>query len=136
MKKTEKEEKTLKRSVTKQLPCKLTDAEILAYGRDLARAHSDMSRIDDEFASQKQEFKFRADEQKAIIGKLSARVHSGQETRDVECVETKNWSRSIVTITRTDTKEEIENRPMREDEKQMQLTQIDPGNQSGDGEKT
>ena len=44
-----KEDKTIKRKVTKALPVKLTDAEVLQYGRDAARAMADKERIEAEF---------------------------------------------------------------------------------------
>jgi hypothetical protein len=44
----------------------------------------------------------------------------------VECSEVKNWTRMTVTVTRTDTMEDVEpSRPMREDEKQMQIEGVD-----------
>ena len=60
-------------------------------------------------------------EQNAIVGKLSPRIHSGIETRDVQCVQETNWTRLTVKIVREDTGEIVESRPMREEEKQMEL---------------
>lgn len=118
---TNAKEKVVRRMVTKALPVELTEAEILQYGRDVARAVSDKTRIEAEFDSVKADYKGKIAEQEAIVSKLSPRIHSGKETRDVECAEVKNWTRMTVTVTRTDTMEEIESRPMREDEKQMQI---------------
>ena len=115
-------EKVMKRMVTKALPVKLTDVEVLQYGRDVARAHSERERIKDELDSVKADYKGKIMEQDATIGKLTPRIHSGIETRDVECVEVKNWTKATVQITRTDTGEVIESRPMREDEKAMELS--------------
>ncbi len=114
-------DKVISRMVTKALPVNLTEAEVLQYGRDVARAVSDKVRIEAEFDSVKADYKGKIAEQEAIVSKLSPRIHSGKETRDVECREVKNWTRMTVTITRTDTCEEIESRPMREDEKQMEI---------------
>ena len=118
---TNAKEKVIRRMVTKALPVNLTEAEVLQYGRDVARAVSDKTRIEAEFDSVKADYKGKIAEQEAIVSKLSPRIHSGKETRDVECSEVKNWTRMTVTVTRTDTMEEIESRPMREDEKQMQI---------------
>ncbi len=109
------------RSLTKPLPVKLTDAEVLKYGRDAARAISDKERIESDFDSVKAEYKGNIAEQQAIVSKLSPRIHSGIETREVECEEEKNWNNSTVTLRRLDTDEVIDCRPMREDEKQMEL---------------
>jgi len=122
---TNAKEKVIRRMVTKALPVNLTEAEVLQYGRDVARAVSDKTRIEAEFDSVKADYKGKIAEQEAIVSKLSPRIHSGKETRDVECSEVKNWTRMTVTVTRTDTMEEIESRPMREDEKQMQIEGVD-----------
>jgi hypothetical protein len=126
---TNAKEKVIRRMVTKALPVNLTEAEVLQYGRDVARAVSDKTRIEAEFDSVKADYKGKIAEQEAIVSKLSPRIHSGKETRDVECSEVKNWTRMTVTVTRTDTMEEIESRPMREDEKAMELNLV-----AGDGE--
>ena len=123
-KKNATEDKCVIRKVTKPLPCKLTEPEVLQYGRDLARAHADLDRIQDELDGIKADYQGKLAEQNASIGKLSGRVHSGIETRDVECTETKNWTKTTVAVVRNDTGDAIESRPMREDEKQMQITGI------------
>jgi len=120
-KKTSTEHKTLRRKVTKALPCQLTEAEILKYGRDMAHAMSERDRVQAEFDSVKQEYKARIEEHSANINKLSGRVNSGIETRDVACEEVKDWTDGTVTVARLDTGEIVEARPMREDEKQTEI---------------
>lgn len=117
-----KADKTAVRKVTKALPCTLNDDEILKYGRDIARAHAERERIATEAKSVAKDYSSKVAEQDAIIGKLSPRVHSGIETRDVECEETKNWSKGTVIVRRNDTGETVEARPMREEEKQVEIT--------------
>jgi hypothetical protein len=124
-KRTTATDKTITRMVTKSLPCKLEESEVLQYGRDIARAHADKDRIEDDFDSVKADYKGKIAEQAAIISKLSPRVHSGIETRDVECTEVKNWTKATVQVKRNDTGEIVESRPMREDEKQMQIGGIE-----------
>jgi hypothetical protein len=116
-----KEDKQIRRKVTKALPVHLTDAEVLQYGRDAARAVADRERIEAEFDGVKADYKSKIAEQSAIVGKLSPRIHSGIETRDVACEEVKNWTKGTVTVTRLDTGEVVESRPMREDEKQIEI---------------
>jgi len=123
-------QKTQKIRVTKPMPVKLTDAEVLKYGRDAARAVADRTRIEAEFDSVKADYKSKIGEQTAIIGKLSPRIHSGIETRDVECEEVRNWTKGTVTVTRMDTGEVVESRPMREDEKQMEVTFENDGDEA------
>jgi hypothetical protein len=126
--------KTITRKVTKALPCKLTEPEILQYGRDMAHAMSERERVQAELDSVKQEYKARLEEYSATINKLSGRVNSGIETRDVACLEVKDWTDATVRITRLDTSEDVEARPMREDEKQMELTDVPAAGAAGDGE--
>jgi hypothetical protein len=114
--------KTVTRKITKALACKLTEPEVLQYGRDMAQAYAERERLTGELDAIKGEYKGKIAEQDAAIGKLQARVHSGMESRDVECVEEKNWTAATVRVTRTDTHEVIESRPMREDEKQVELS--------------
>ena len=116
-----KKDKTLTRKETKNLPCKLTENEVLAYGRDLASKHAEYARIEAEFTAMKTEFKGKLEEVEARISTLASRIQSGQEYREVETVETKNWTTMTVTQVRTDTGEVLEKRPMREDEKQAEL---------------
>ena len=117
-------DKTAVSKVTKALPVHLTEPEILQYGRDVARAVSDRERIKEEGKSIAKDYASKVAEQEAIIGKLSPRIHSGIETRDIECRQTKNWTRGTVQIIRTDTEEIVESRPMREDEKQVELAGV------------
>ena len=128
-KKSREPDKMITTRVTKALPVNLTDDEVLKYGRDIARAHAERDNIASRAKSVAKDYASKVSEQDAIIGKLSPRVHSGIETRDVECEEIKNWTAATVTITRLDTGEVIESRPMREDEKEMQLS---VASQSGD----
>jgi len=118
------QDRVLRRKVTKALPCKLTEQEVTAYGRDLARAYTERERIAKELTSVKEDYKAKIGEQEAAIGKFTSRVHSGIETREVECEETKNWTRATVEVVRLDTYEPIESRPMREDEKQMEMSGV------------
>ena len=122
MSKTNRADKSVTRKVTKPLPCHLTDEEVLKYGREVARATTERDRIASEAKSVAKDYASKVAEQNAIVGKLSPRIHSGIETRDVECVEVKNWTKLTVSVTRQDTGEVIESRPMREDEKQAELT--------------
>jgi hypothetical protein len=127
-------DKTLTKSVTKALPCTLTEQEVLAYGRDMAHAYAERERIDGEFDAVKSDYKGKLAEQDAIIGKLSGRVHSGIETREVKCEQIQNWTEATITVLRCDTREVIESRPMREDEKAMELS-LDVGTSNGDASK-
>ena len=115
-----KTEKTLSKNITKPLPCRLTDGELLGYGRDVAAGYATVQRLESELDGIKQDYKGKITVQEATIGSRTACIASGSETRDVKCVEVKNWTAGTVTVTRLDTDEIIESRPMREDEKQQE----------------
>ena len=125
-------DKTLTRKVTKSLACKLTEAEVLQYGRDMAQEHAEYNRVEGEMKSVQKEYKAKLEEKQANIDKLSGRVHSGIEARDVACTETKNWIAGTVYTVRLDTMEVIEDRPMREDEKQMEIGGIPSTKEPGE----
>jgi hypothetical protein len=118
---TKQTDKTVVRKVTKALACKLTDIELLAYGRDVAQAYADLSGTKSELDKIKKEYAGKVTEHEGKIAVLSARLGSGMETRDVACEEVKNWTKATYTVTRLDTLDVIEARPMREDEKAMEL---------------
>lgn len=109
------------KDVTKPLSVPLTDEEILKYGRDCARAQSDKDRIISEAKSVAKDYAAQVSEQDAIIAKLSPRINSGKETRDVVCYQVSNWNTGWVVVSRSDTGEVIEDRPMREEEKQREM---------------
>lgn len=121
-----KPDKVQVRKETKQLACKLTEAEVTQYGRDLAGCHSDYARVEAEFAAIKSDYKGKLEGIDAKIGMFSGRISSGLESRDVACEETRNWTLALVRTIRTDTGEQLEQRPMREDEKQMEIPNIVP----------
>jgi hypothetical protein len=113
--------KIQKHIITKPLSVRLTDEEVLKYGREAARAVADRESIESDFDSMKKDYKARIDEQTAIVSKLSPRIHSGKETRDVECEEVKDWTKGTVVVTRLDTFEIVDQRPMRDEERQMEV---------------
>ena len=109
------------KDVTKPLAVVLTEQEVLQYGRDCARAQADRDRIISEAKSVAKDYAAQVSEQDAIIAKLSPRINSGKETRDIMCYQVSNWNMGRVMVSRSDTGEVIEDRPMREDEKQREM---------------
>jgi hypothetical protein len=115
----------ISKDVTKPLSVPLTDEDILKYGRDCARAQSDKDRIISEAKSVAKDYAAQVSEQDAIIAKLSPRINSGKETRDVVCYQVSNWNTGRVIVSRSDTGEVIEDRPMREEEKQREMVIVE-----------
>ena len=109
------------KDVTKPLAVVLTEQEVLQYGRDCARAQADRDRIISEAKSVAKDYAAQVSEQDAIIAKLSPRINSGKETRDIMCYQVSNWNMGRVMVSRSDTGEVIEDRPMREEEKQREM---------------
>ena len=113
------------KDVTKPLAVVLTEQEVLQYGRDCARAQADRDRIISEAKSVAKDYAAQVSEQDAIIAKLSPRINSGKETRDIMCYQVSNWNTARVMVSRSDTGEVIEDRPMREEEKQRELAIVE-----------
>ena len=113
------------KDVTKPLAVVLTEQEVLQYGRDCARAQADRDRIISEAKSVAKDYAAQVSEQDAIIAKLSPRINSGKETRDIMCYQVSNWNMGRVMVSRSDTGEVIEDRPMREEEKQREMAIVE-----------
>lgn len=107
--------------VTKNLPCKLTEAELKDFGRKLAVKCEDIAAEESRQKDQKSEMKARLDGMESERAQLAIVVRRQEEQRDVECTETFDYELGKVTIVRTDTGDEIRVRPMTTEERQQVL---------------
>lgn len=112
--------KTVFKRVTKDLMVKLSDSELLRYGKEIGEAKSECERVEEAAKSAAAEFKAKLTEINGRINKLARFLGTGEERRGVECSAFYDYSNARVTVTRTDTEEVIEDRPMEEGEKQME----------------
>lgn len=106
-----------KRSVQK-VAVKLTDEELLRYGKALAQTESDLKALEGEHDARKSLMKQELAEIGARRSMLSGLVSSGEEVRDVECEDVFTYSDRKVARVRVDTGEIIFERPMTAEESQ------------------
>jgi len=105
----------------RELPVRLSDSEKLQYGRAIAQlleddadAYAAMKAAQAEHAAAK---KGRALE----LERLRVAIQSGRELRAVEVRLERDWARGVVRVIRTDTMDDVEQRPMTMQERQREL---------------
>lgn len=107
--------------VTKNLPCKLTEAELKEFGRKLAVKCEDIAAEESRQKDQKSEMKARLDGMESERSIFALVVRRQEEQRDVEVEELFDYEAGKVIQTRLDTGEEIRVRPMTNEERQQPL---------------
>lgn len=110
---TEKEER--------DLAVDLTDAEIKVYAGEIAEALTELGRINQRRKNANAAFKAEAEEQQTVIDEKREALVTGQEDRTVTCTRTIDTARLWITVTRDDTGETVEDRPLTEAEKQTEI---------------
>jgi hypothetical protein len=110
-----------KRRYPENLQVHLTDAELLAVGREQAAALTRRNKHEEALNTFKAQIKADVGREEETIRKCTSMLESGMTWRDVECVEQHDFDRSVVTITRLDTGELVRERVMTEAERQMEL---------------
>lgn len=110
---------------TRQLPCRLSDAERQKMGGEIAQAWQDLSTETVRQTSLKAEMKARATEIEARLTRLSQVLSRGDEVREVHVERTlldeDGDGKGMVSETRLDTGEVLETRPIRDDERQLTM---------------
>lgn len=104
-----------------KLPFKLGTKEKAEAAEQLATTLQAVESLDLERKSVLGEFKSRMDALTERIHKLTLNVKDGVKMRSVECELHLNYTTLAATLIRTDTKEVVEERPMTDEEKQMDL---------------
>jgi len=104
-----------------KLPCKLTDKERALAGESVA----ELVKQTEELEMEKKAYTASVGGQIKIlmekISRQSAMIRDGVEMRMVECELSLNYTTLKATVTRKDTKVEVETRDLNEDEKQMEF---------------
>lgn len=122
MKKVEEGQRfvSLKR-ITRNLPCRLTEGELLARADDLSVVVQETTAEEGRQTDVKAQMKARLTELDARKTRLAITIGRKEEYRDVEVELMADVQAGTVTIYRMDTSEAIETRPMTEQEKQNAL---------------
>lgn len=108
-------------TMTKNLPCQLTDEEQRERGIELARTNEDYASEEKRQADIKAELKAQLAGIEARRTSLASIVRRKEEYRDVKVEEHYDYQRGVVVQVRTDTGEQIMRREMTEAERQAKL---------------
>lgn len=101
------------------LKCDLTEAEILGFSAELAHKISDINEKEIDKKASAAQYKSEIDILQKTAASLARKVNEKAEYRDVECHAEKDYDLDTFTVTRLDTGEIIESRPLRKDEMQI-----------------
>ena len=114
-----------KKTIVRRMPVKLITEEKAAIGGELATAQQSLNEIDEEKKDLMAQMKARMTQAKARITELSNQLASGRKFEHVECTEEKNYATMKFSVTRDDTGEVLEERPLTSDERQLGLFEDD-----------
>lgn len=110
-----------RREIVRTLPVKLTTKELLAAGRDQADSHEKLRDTEGQMKAAADEYKVKIKAITGTIVRLANLIRAGYEHREVKCEQVYDFEAGRVQIMRLDTAEIVEDRPLRQDEQQMQL---------------
>jgi hypothetical protein len=105
----------------RNLPVKLTEREMDAYGRTLDDKVSELVALELAKKQAADQFKGDIDRVERTVKILGHKVHTGIEDRDVECFWEPVYDRGVKELRRNDTMQVVETRPLTEEEKQRSL---------------
>lgn len=105
------------RSVTRELACKLNEAELLERGELMAGCESKIETLKAERRRLNAAIREQSD-QRSDLGEM---IETKSETRDVPCRYQPDYKRKLWSLQRDDTKEEVETREMTEADLQTRL---------------
>lgn len=106
---------------TRELPVQLEEEQIAELGRQVAKRVRERADLQEEKKQQNADINARLKDVSEIIRKTSEQIATGTAIREVECTVDKNIDTKMVTVTRDDTGEVIEHRPMTTEELQQEL---------------
>lgn len=132
--------------VTKKLPVKLDDDELLDRGRALVQNMRKTAEAEEAREAENKRRKGDIALLEGVTARLSTAISTGTEDKDVDCEERKDFIHGTVTIVRMDTGEVVDQRVMSAEERQEKMfadkpEQRDPAKGKGgdpfadDGEK-
>jgi len=105
----------------------LTDEERRVAANSLAKTLSELEGIEKERKVVNSSFKTKCDGLKRKIAYLGSSVLIGEEQRSIECNRITNYTKGQMVLVRTDTGQVVEERPLSDDEKQMEFDDNESG---------
>ncbi len=114
--------KMLQTSYTeKELECRLTDAELLDLGKQLARANTNLEEQEEKKKEVTKQLAADVESARNAAISLSRRLNSGTEYRRVRCQIVRDLETCTVRAIRLDTHEVVSERTMTDEERQLKL---------------
>jgi len=103
------------------LPCALGEKEKAEAADQLAKSLEQAEGLELERKSVAGDFKSRLDALKERIHRLMVNVKNGVEMRSIDCDLSLNYTKLTAILARKDTGEVVEERPMTDEEQQMEM---------------
>lgn len=116
---------------TRNLPVELTKDEIRLRGEELARKHAEWDEVESARKAADKEAKGKLERIEAESKELANNIRTGREYRDIEVREVKNTDTLTMDLVRVDTGEVVESRPLRADELQVGLFDLNQRREKG-----
>ena len=119
--KLEKDQKATKITLTKTLPCKLSEKELARAGKDLADNMDKIEAIEQQKKTADDGFKKDIGLLEEVTTTLRGMLKSGTQDREVKCEQITDYRNGEVRVKRLDTGEVYEKRNMTKAEAQLPL---------------
>ncbi len=128
---TDTNEDVVRRNIKRELPCKLSDEELLRVARQRATKEAEQMQLEADLAKEQKKRKDQIAELADEVRKMGRELHTGEQDRTVPCNDVfrraKDGTGWIHTV-RQDTFDEVERRPATAHETQRYLPTVDgPG---------
>ena len=111
--------------IWKSLPCKFTPAEIATMKNNLAMMVEKQIEAENQKSESSKNHAAILKDLKQTIRDISKKISEGFENRPVECYKKLDFHRESAFIFRADTEEVVEERPLDEQERQLQINFMD-----------
>ena len=122
-------------SIKRNLPCTLTDVEILAKSKEISHQWHEKGTLENRLKETKADFNTKISRCEAEISVLSTAISNGYEYREIPCFWTYFWDEGYKTLTRTDTDAEVERGPIETHERQAHLPGLVPAEKDAEDKK-
>lgn len=99
----------------------LTDEEIIESAKSLASKRTALKHLESEKKSFVEQIKAKASQLESELDELNQRVSEGKAWGKIPCKVVTNYEEGTVTTTRLDTNEVLEERALRDTERQMEI---------------
>lgn len=100
------------RTITKRMPCRLSDQDRLQYGEQMAETTEMLAGVQNDRKTAQSQFAAREKEYNARLARIAGALRAGTEYRDVECTVRLDDGGLTETIIRNDTGEVVEARKL------------------------